>query len=450
MKILDYFEHPKFGVIVSTANPEFDNLSNDEIKKRIGDEIIILDADSHKKKSVKVSGIELANSLIGKKNINICLSDSIKLSDITPNSEILREQDPETIMKPDPNLIGKIYNAFDPFEPLLPGDPAYVECGEVRGDSNIQQDLGRKIILANSPTCQLYAGHRGGGKSTELLRLQKYLEENNCFVVYFSADEEDIDSEDAQYTDILLACTRHLLQDLRDSNPDPILHWLRDRWEDLKGLALTTAEFDNVSVETAITTFAKITADLRAVPSQRAKIRKLVDPHTTTLLKALNEFIDEAQNQLPLGKTKLVIIADSLEKITPTIQEDGRTNHDHIFIERSKQLKGLDCHVVYTVPISLLYSNRANDLYDNYGDTTILPMIMVQKPDDNSPYQPGLDKLKEIIDQRIKKINPTLNLETDIFENETILERLCMMIGGHVRQLMQLIQESISNIGIYP
>ena len=37
----------------------------------------------------------------------------------------------------DPTLIDKIYNAFDPFEPLKPGNPAYVECGKVRGDSII-------------------------------------------------------------------------------------------------------------------------------------------------------------------------------------------------------------------------------------------------------------------------------------------------------------------------
>ena len=348
-----------------------------------------------------------------------------------------------------PQLIDKIYNAFDLFEPLKPGDPAYVECGEVRGDSNIKQDLGRKIVRADSPTCRLYAGHRGGGKSTELLRLKKYLEDNDCFVVYFSADEEDIDSEDTQYTDILLACTRHLLLELKDNNPAPILDWLKARWNELEELALTTVEFDSLSVEAAIATFGKLTANLRAIPTQRAKIRQLVEPHTITLLKALNEFIEEAQKQLPSGKTKLVVIADSLDRITPTIQEDGRTNHDYIFLERSQQLKGLDCHVVYTVPISLLYSNRANDLYDNYGDTTILPMIMTQKPS-GSPYQPGSDKIKEIIKQRIKKINTNLNLETDIFENETILEKLCLMSGCHIRQLMQLIQEAINNIDKLP
>ena len=96
MKILDYFEHPQFGVIVSTANPEFDNLPNEEIKKRIGNEISILDADDYKKKSVKVKSIDIATSLIGKKNINICLSDSIKLSDINPGASLLLLSEADT------------------------------------------------------------------------------------------------------------------------------------------------------------------------------------------------------------------------------------------------------------------------------------------------------------------------------------------------------------------
>ena len=33
--------------------------------------------------------------------------------------------------------------------------------------------------------------------------------------MYFAADREDVDAEDTQYTDILLACTRHLLVGLQ-------------------------------------------------------------------------------------------------------------------------------------------------------------------------------------------------------------------------------------------
>lgn len=351
-------------------------------------------------------------------------------------------------------LVDNIFNAFDPFEPLLPDDPAYVDCQSVRGDSNVEGDLGKKIVRAQPDktknfTCQLYGGHRGAGKSTELYRLRKYLNERNCHVVYFSADEEDLDSEDAQYTDILLACTRQLLKDLRDTNPDPILHWLRDRARDLQELALTRVEFDGLSAEAAIGIFTKITANIRAVPSERAKIRQLIDPHTTTLIKALNDFIDRANNQLPLGKTKLVVIADSLDRIVPIRNDDGTTNHELIFIERSQQLKSLNCHLIYTVPISLLYSARATDIYDNYGDTSILPMIMV-KHKDGSNNQEGLDKLKAVIAQRINKIKPDFDLATEVFVDGATLDRLCLMSGGHVRQLMQLIQGAVNNIDTLP
>ncbi len=88
MKILDCFEHPRFGVIISSADSKFDNFSDDEIKNRIGDTIVLV-SNSHQRKLVKVKKVDIATSLTGKKNINICLSDSIKLSDIQTNSQLL-------------------------------------------------------------------------------------------------------------------------------------------------------------------------------------------------------------------------------------------------------------------------------------------------------------------------------------------------------------------------
>lgn len=88
-KIQDWFEHPDFGVIVSIANPELDKLSNDEIKSLVGDRVAILNTNYHEKKWAKVSKIEIANSIIDKKNVNISLGNSIKLSDIKPNSDIV-------------------------------------------------------------------------------------------------------------------------------------------------------------------------------------------------------------------------------------------------------------------------------------------------------------------------------------------------------------------------
>jgi hypothetical protein len=137
-----------------------------------------------------------------------------------------------------------------------------------------------------------------------------------------------------QYTDILLACTRHLLEELSSfADPAPVVGWLGDRWQDLKDLALTEIDFADLKVGGQITQFAKLTASIRAIPSQRQKIREKVNPHTITLLKSLNDFIKDAKRKLPEGKSQLVVIADNLDRIAPIPQDNGRTNHDEIFLD---------------------------------------------------------------------------------------------------------------------
>ena len=88
-KIQDWFEHPDVGVIISIANPKLDKLSNDEIRNLVGDCVVIKSTDSQKTKQAKVSDIRITNSIIDKKNINICLGNSINLSDIKPNSNLV-------------------------------------------------------------------------------------------------------------------------------------------------------------------------------------------------------------------------------------------------------------------------------------------------------------------------------------------------------------------------
>ena len=348
-------------------------------------------------------------------------------------------------------LLKNLYNAFDPFRPLPAGDPTYVDCREVRGDGDILEDLGRRIVLSDIKTCQLYSGHRGAGKSTELLKLKQDLEKQKFYVVYFAADEEDIQSEDAEYTDILLACTRHILEELKNSaNPNLLLNWLKNRWEDIKDLAQTEMSFDGMSVEGQISQFAKLTANLRAEPTLRHKIRKKVDPYTVTLIDVLNQFLKEAKKQLPNGCTKLAVIVDNLDRIAPIIGDDNqKTNHEEIFLDRSEQLKALDCHLIYTVPISLVYSQRGTDLRDIYSDTQVLPMVMVRTPN-GKVCQPGLDKIKEIIIRRVNQHTTYLTIDTEIFDSPETFDRLCLMSGGHVRNLLLLTQDAIARTAQLP
>ena len=96
-KIQDWFEHPDFGVIISIASSELDKLSEDEIKNKIGILIAILDRETQQKKWIQVSNIEIATSIVDKKNVHICLGDLIKLSEIKPNSSIVLLDEEENI-----------------------------------------------------------------------------------------------------------------------------------------------------------------------------------------------------------------------------------------------------------------------------------------------------------------------------------------------------------------
>lgn len=349
------------------------------------------------------------------------------------------------------DVLTQIYNAVDPFRPLEPGDPAYVNCEAERGDANVLLDLGPEILRSNRYTCQLYSGHRGAGKSTELLRLKADLEAKGCFVVYFAAvgDDGDIDAQDVQYTDILLACTRHLLEELQNADPAPLISWFKERGKALYDIGQTKVVMESLDVKALAAQFAEITASIRAIPSQRSKIRDLVNPHTMTLVKALNDFITDGKAKLPPDKKHLVVIADNLDRIVPIHDDYGRNSHDEIFLDRSDQLKGLDCHLIYTIPISMVYSNRANDLKEVYGNPDLLPMVMVQKLD-GSLHPPGIAKMQEVLIRRIQPFIPDVQLGRDIFENEDVVTQLCLASGGHVRELLLLMKEAMNRTEALP
>ena len=196
--------------------------------------------------------------------------------------------------------------------------------------------------------------------------------------------------------------------------------------------------------------FTKLTASIRAEPTQRAKIREKVNPHTITLLTALNEFIADARQHLPNGKTKLAMIVDNLDRIPIDFQDNGRSNHEEIFLDRSEQLKGLDCHMIYTVPIALVYSRWANEVQTIYGTTQVLPMVMVQQQERHRLHDRDWRKLREAIQRRVQTHAPDLDLDTQVFDSRETLERLCIACGGHIRELMQMMQDSINRADQFP
>jgi hypothetical protein len=349
------------------------------------------------------------------------------------------------------DTISRIYNVFEPFPAT---SEVYVYLNDVRGGWEIKRAIGWRIQRSDQFTCQLYSGHRGVGKSTELLRLKQWLE-GDCgfFVVYFAADKADVEPEDVSYADVILACTRNLVEAVRlETDENPILTWLGKRWGEFKEFTKSDVEFSQISIEQKLLEFGKLSANLRAVPTIRAQVRKAIDAHTVSLVEAVNQFIDLATAQLAKqGKQGIVLMVDNLDRITYIRDsEDARSNHEQIFLDRSEQMKGLKCHVIYTAPIALLHS-RGMEVENRYSDRDILPMVVVRNRD-GSLNASGMEAMRKIIRLRIETIDRELAKAIDrgLFESPELLDRVCEMSGGHMRILMQLVQKALDWTDVLP
>ena len=68
------------------------------------------------------------------------------------------------------------------------------------------------------------------------------------------------------------------------------------------------------------------------------------------------------------------------------------------FINRAAQLTAFNCHVLYTMPISLAYSYQENAIKSSYGGhVPVVPMTKIATRPPTKPHEPGIRKFREII-----------------------------------------------------
>lgn len=348
--------------------------------------------------------------------------------------------------------IARVYRQCDPARPLEPGDPRYVPCENTRGEGDLIAQLTNAIRWSETPLHLLFSGHRGGGKSTELLRLQKNLAEppegeDPFFVVYFEADQEDIDVNDVDFPDLLLAIIRQVGKALRERIKVELRPtWLSRFMGDLKEFLGKEVEFEQLELDAQI---AKFTATIKSSPDARLKIREALEPNISNLIQAANDLLDEAVIGIKgKGYRDLALIVDNLDRIVLRDLEGGITTHERLFLNRGSQLHALRCHVVYTLPISMVYSPKATALLNIFGrDPAVLPMVKVASQDD-SDNSDGMEALRKIILKRLNVAGITQWMSA--FDSLDTWNYLCRMSGGHLRNLLILIRSACTAAGTLP
>ncbi|WP_104906314.1 ATP-binding protein [Nostoc sp. 'Lobaria pulmonaria (5183) cyanobiont'] len=91
----------------------------------------------------------------------------------------------------------------------------YIDFSSVCGGQIIEELKEIITFLSpDEPTCNLFTGHIGCGKSTELLRLQAELEQEGFHVVYFESSN-NMEMENVDIADILLAIASSVSESLQ-------------------------------------------------------------------------------------------------------------------------------------------------------------------------------------------------------------------------------------------
>ncbi len=175
-----------------------------------------------------------------------------------------------------------------------------------------------------------------------------------------------------------------------------------------------------------------------------------VEPQINSILNIINnELLEPAIEEVKQrNKAGLVVIIDNLDRVENKPKNPLRNQPEYLFIDQGQQLRQLNCHKVYTLPVNLVFSNENNKLAAFLGggnDPIVLPMIPV-KLREGGENSAGMQLLRQMVMARAfpyRSQDQQLELITQVFDSDATLDHLCEISGGHVRILLKLLRESL-------
>ena len=338
------------------------------------------------------------------------------------------------------------YRACD-LGPLEGGSPWWVDLSEARGSKAVTRLETYYELCAPDQCVQVaFTGHRGCGKSTELLRLQKKWEER-FFVVYFPVTEL-LDANDVAFSDLFLTIAMKVAQTFHDARM-PLNQKLLGNVEEFTASVIresTQTSDSQIGVDTEaaagvqIPFFAnlkaRITSQLQAATQHKETIRRIFERDITRLITDTNLLLDDARSQLRTraaksasGPEDLLIVLDNLDRLPPDVGE-------RLVFQHGDFLKQIRAHIIYTVPVSVLHSPKG--LGRIFPEHDMLPMVKVFRHHRKKLH---LDWSASGVEALMSTAAKRVDTEA-VFESRDCVLELARYSGGCLRHLMQLIRDA--------
>jgi hypothetical protein len=334
---------------------------------------------------------------------------------------------------------------------LDPGDKRWYDFSALR-HARVQQTLVRSFSITSpsEPHHQLLCGHKGSGKTTELLHFKKWAGNNGFTCVHVDVFKE-LGYVNLAYSDLFLLAateTERSLKELGSPLPEKtirsVVEWFaevtRVNEELLKSeLGLEARAQLEGGLPFLGKLMAKLAAGIKAGASHSTVVREKIRDNPNKLIALTRDLLNQANESLAeLEETRnrgLILLFDNLDRY-------NAEQINHVLIKSSPLLQDVGCHAVYTIPIELEYNPGSRPLRDSFGPPIVLPMIPLRNHD--SGWRDAVDSsghMEEAVQGMRNAVAKRINVGS-VFENPSDVDGVIRMSGGCIRDLMHLLSQS--------
>ena len=336
-------------------------------------------------------------------------------------------------LSPEPLIEESEFHAF--YDPGLNA----VRGGDkvARINLNLQRSFGGAYYRA------FLMGHQGVGKSTELTRLV-HEARPKFSAIRFSATR-DLNPAGFKPFDVLLVMLLRLMEETeKHTERHPSEKLLQDvqRWfahktktyKQTSSADLETAAEASAGTPSLWESIAKLRGSLKAslkfASDRETKVEEYELALIPELIALVNSLLDECSRHLQdAHKQEWLFIGEDFDKAGIPAQQT-----EDLFLKFGNIFHELRTHMIFTIPINLVYSDRASQLAFAGDRIHTIPDTPVFTPD-HQPNEAGRQAVAMVLQKR---------MSPDLFEGGQ-MTRLIVASGGNLRDLFKMAADAADN-----
>lgn len=275
------------------------------------------------------------------------------------------------------------------------------------------------------------SGHRGTGKTTELLKLKNEISKTGCFLTIFcDVSNEELDINNIDFVDVIIFMLEQLVKELNSNNIkvnstdiESFYNWYEQRIVEINSKTDASATIETeasagINILSLFTLLTKTKAKLSASQDTKDTIRRVFTNKFSEFSTKFNEFIINIKETIQKEKIAkdLLFIVDGFEKIG-TLEDRKK-----ILLDNSNKFIEINSNIIIALPIEL-FSNISS--LSEFSNPISFPLITLDDA--------GIIKFKEFIYKRV---------DERFFANKETISKIIKYGAGSPRETLKIIEEA--------